>query len=166
MMRGLLCLIVILVVTSCNKSPSADHALPDFSGVYKHQGETYFKFTNRGIEYDGRTNERDDPLNSMAIINKNTDKGHKVSISALDADAPKGQTVKTGMLITIYLGENELKKGTYPIVSDRMTRDCIDREFKGCNIISHVGISPHIVDENGITDVEYNAENLLNSFSG
>lgn len=160
-------LLSFIVLASCLDSASPDKPLfDDTSSTYKHKGDSHFKFTNRGIEYDARSKEKEDPANNAAILFYDAENGNKMSISALDADVSPNQSFRTGLLINIYLGQDEMKKGTYRFASEKEVIDCKARKFDGCNALCAGTIVPYTPHQDSYYDSEYTLTNALSSVSG
>lgn len=167
MKKGLYILIILLAGgVSCSESSTSEPSLPDGSSDnFKHEGDAPFKFTNRGIEYDARSNGKEDPLNNVATLQYDPEYGNRLDISAFDADAPAGLSFITGLLITVYLGDGEMKKGSYRFAPDVELIDCKERKFEGCVPISNGTIVPYKHEEPTVGET-YSLENALHSVSG
>lgn len=147
---------------SCSKTSA-----PDSSGNFKYTGDSYFRFTNRGIEYDASSKGNEvDPNNVASLLYGNSEDGNTLSIRAFDANAPKGQTFKTTLNIIVYLQKGQMKEGIYNFISNEETGNCIHNGFAGCSIFCHGVIVPYKDYKEGYNDLEYTLRNSLNSTTG
>lgn len=148
------------------QSSLANKLLPDNpSAIFKYWGESRFKFTNRGVGYDAPSNGKEDPPNNLATIQYDPEFGNRLDIMAFDVNSPPAQPLRTALLITVHMGDKELEKRAYPIISSEESGECKLKKFVGCSPYAIGIISPHKYADN-FANKEYTLANSLSSVSG
>lgn len=130
---------------------------------FRYVGESTFKFINRGVNYDARNVNDNDPNNLAMLHYGEVSNGNILVLYAFDADVPeRDRDAAAGLRIQLYLGDKELKIGTYPFGSYTEFQTCESQGFKGCTPITVGSFS--LVGPS--YDYDFMIENALSSVSG